>query len=224
MFAFALWDRDNRELALARDRTGEKPLYVGWVGGAIVFGSEIRALRQHPAWLGGVDSRALGLMLKLGYVPAPLSIHPRVYKLPAASLLRLRSSDAEAAPTAETFASRCERYWNLEGVALAARSDPWRGSREQALDTLQELLDSSVARRMIADVPLGALLSGGIDSTPRRGEHAGTIVDPRTHIHRRFANARSTSPSMLGGSPAPSHDHRRSSCRRPRARDRRTPA
>jgi asparagine synthase (glutamine-hydrolysing) len=165
MFAFALWDRENHELAVARDRTGEKPLYVGWVGSSIVFASELRALRQHPAWRGGVDARALRLMLELGYVPAPLSIHPRVYKLPAGSLLRLRSSDAEAVPTAEAFASRCERYWNLAEVALTARGDPWPGSREQALDTLQELLDSSVSRRMIADVPLGALLSGGIDST-----------------------------------------------------------
>ena len=165
MFAMALWDRNDRCLTLVRDRFGERPLYVGWVGGDIVFGSELRALRCHPAWKGEIDAQALAAQLRLGYVPAPASIHRGVFKLPAGSLLRLRIADAGSAPTLEAFQTRAERYWRLEEMIESARHDPWRGSEEEAADHLRHLLDASVRRRMIADVPVGGLLSGGIDSS-----------------------------------------------------------
>jgi asparagine synthase (glutamine-hydrolysing) len=165
MFAIALWDRSNRELTLARDRTGEKPLYVGWVGSDIVFGSELRAFRCHPDWRQGVEPLAVARMLRLGYVPAPLSIHPNVYKLPAASLLRLRARHTVERPSAEQFAAWLEYYWDIDEVVQAALDDPWRESAAAAMDAIRGLLDDSVQLRMLADVPVGALLSGGIDSS-----------------------------------------------------------
>jgi len=165
MFAIAAWDCRDQVLSLARDRTGEKPLYVGWIGGDIVFASELKALRCHPAWRHVVDPVALSLMLSLGYVPAPLSIHPHVFKLPAASILQLMPAQAAIAPDAETFANMASRYWLLEDVIEAGVADPWRDSKEDALEEIQRLVDESVGLRMVADVPVGALLSGGIDST-----------------------------------------------------------
>jgi len=163
MFAVALWDKSTQELILARDRTGEKPLYVGWIGGDIAFASELRALRCHPQWSHAIEPSALALMLKFGYVPAPWSIHPGVYKLPAATLLRLCSDDVVKAPTIEAFAKRLQHYWDIEKVVL--QSDPWSGSETDALDALQSALDQAVGLRMMADVPVGALLSGGVDSS-----------------------------------------------------------
>jgi len=165
MFALAFWDLETCELVLARDRTGEKPLYVGWVGNDIVFGSELRALRCHPAWRHAVEPAALAMMLRIGYVPAPWSIHPGVFKLPAASLLRLQVRDAARPLSAEEFQSRLQHYWSLDGVIAAALANPWDGSEEDALHALQSLLDHAVHLRMLADVPIGALLSGGVDSS-----------------------------------------------------------
>lgn len=165
MFAIALWDRSSGELVLARDRTGEKPLYVGWVAGALVFGSELRALRCHPHWKDEVEPAGLALMLRLGYVPAPWSIQKGAFKLPAASLLRLRDGDGAAPLSVEDFAARVETYWSLDETVEEALTHPWDGSEEDAMDALQALLDDAVRVRMTADVPVGALLSGGIDSS-----------------------------------------------------------
>jgi len=165
MFAVALWDRSDKQLVLARDRTGEKPLYVGWVPGAVVFGSELRALRCHPAWKHDVEPSALALMLRLGYVPAPWSIQSGVFKLPAAGLLRLGIADATKALSIEAFMTRLETYWSLDETALQALEHPWGESEDSAMDALQALLDDAVRIRMAADVPIGALLSGGIDSS-----------------------------------------------------------
>ncbi len=165
MFAIALWDRSGRELVLARDRTGEKPLYVGWVPGALVFGSELRALRCHPAWRQDVEPSALALMLRLGYVPAPWSIQKGAFKLPAAGLLRLGMADAAQALTMEAFTARLEMYWSLDETVLHALERPWSESEDSAVDALQAMLDDAVRIRMAADVPIGALLSGGIDSS-----------------------------------------------------------
>jgi len=165
MFAIALWDRSGEELILARDRTGEKPLYVGWVSGALVFGSELRALRCHPRWQHEVEPSALALMLRLGYVPAPWSIQKGVFKLPAASLLRLRVADAATPLSIDAFTARLETYWSLDETVGQALAQPWDGSEDSAVDALQAVLDDAVRMRMMADVSVGALLSGGIDSS-----------------------------------------------------------
>lgn len=165
MFAIALWDRSSEQLVLARDRTGEKPLYVGWVSGALVFGSELRALRCHPEWKREVEPSALALMLRLGYVPAPWSIQKNVFKLPAASLLRLRIADAAAPLSIEAFTARLEAYWSLDETVGQALAHPWDGTEDGAIDALQALLDDAVRIRMMADVSVGALLSGGVDSS-----------------------------------------------------------
>lgn len=165
MFALAAWDTREKTLHLARDRFGEKPLYVGWLGGDIAFASELRALRLHPAWRHAVEPRALDWYFQVGYVPAPWSIHPGVYKLPAATLLSLVSSDAGCQPDIREFRGRLRNYWSIEAAVVAARSQPWEGSHEEAMTAVQEALDASVRSRMLADVPVGAMLSGGIDST-----------------------------------------------------------
>ncbi|HEX4853465.1 asparagine synthase (glutamine-hydrolyzing) [Arenimonas sp.] len=165
MFALAVWDARLQVLHLARDRFGEKPLYVGWIGGDIVFGSELRALREHPGWRHAVEPRALDWYFRVGYVPAPWSIHPGVYKVPAATLISLGPGDTGAAPGVGGFRSRLRRYWSVEEAVSASLSDPWEGSYSEAMEAVQGVLDASVRSKMLADVPIGALLSGGIDST-----------------------------------------------------------
>lgn len=163
MFAIAVWDRRNRTLVLARDRTGEKPLYFGRVGQDMVFASELRALRTHPAWRHAVEPRALAWMLEVGYVPAPWSIHPGIFKLPAGSLLRLRAPidwSGEDLP----LVSRIEKFWDLDAIVTQGRAAAAPVSASAALAKFRSLLDDSVRLRMVADVPVGVLLSGGIDS------------------------------------------------------------
>lgn len=165
MFALAAWDRRERSLVLARDRTGEKPLYVGAVGPDLVFASELKAFRRHPAWRHAVDPNALGWLLEVGYVPAPWSIHPGVFKLPAGSLLRLSAHDAEWRPCVSGFLRRAERWWKLEDLVAKAKASPWKDGEQAALAAVKETIDDAVRLRMLADVSVGALLSGGIDST-----------------------------------------------------------
>lgn len=157
MFAFALWDRGERKLYLARDRMGEKPLYYGMQGTTLLFGSELKALRQHPAWQGGVNRDALTLFLRHNYVPAPYSIHDGILKLPPAHYLELGPGDrAPGEPIA---------YWDIAKKAREGRDNPFSGSVEASVDALDELLRNAVKIRMAADVPLGAFLSGGYDSS-----------------------------------------------------------
>jgi asparagine synthase (glutamine-hydrolysing) len=159
MFAFALWDRDTRTLTLARDRLGEKPLYYGWQGDTLLFGSEIQALRAHPAFTGEVDPKVVALYLRRGYVPAPHSIYRGIYKLPPGMLLQYPASGgarAHAQPRA---------YWSLSQVVRDGRARPFDGTAEEAAGQLEELLRDAVRGQSIADVPLGAFLSGGIDSS-----------------------------------------------------------
>lgn len=158
MFAFALWDRHGRTLALARDRLGEKPLYYGWSGGGLLFGSELKALRAHPRFAGKVDRAALTLYMRYCYVPAPHCIYEGLAKLPAGHWLQLSCPAAAAG-------ERPQAYWSAGKVVADARSQPFEGTRHEAVDALESLLGDAVRRRMAADVPLGALLSGGYDST-----------------------------------------------------------
>lgn len=158
MFAFALWDKAERTLHLARDRAGEKPLYYGWSGRTLLFGSELKALRAHPEFHPEVDRNALALYLRRGYVPGPYSIYLGVNKLRPGTWLTVRPDrfGAGAAPTA---------YWSPREVAERACTDRFRGTPADAVEELHALLSDAVKLRMESDVPLGAFLSGGIDSS-----------------------------------------------------------
>jgi asparagine synthase (glutamine-hydrolysing) len=156
MFAFAVWDRGERLLHLAVDRVGEKPMYYGWTGSTFLFGSELKALRAHPGFRSGVDRDALALYLRHKYVPAPWSIYQGVRKLPPATVLTIGTGRPGHTPAPVP-------YWSARSVAEAGAE---RGlGAEEATDRLDELLRDAVARRMVADVPLGAFLSGGVDSS-----------------------------------------------------------
>jgi asparagine synthase (glutamine-hydrolysing) len=153
MFAFALWDRRERVLTLARDRFGEKPLYWSRSGGSLLFGSEIKALRAHPAWTGGIDRDALALYMRLGWIPAPHTIHPGVFKLEPGHLMRVGDGKISS-----------QAYWSA-AEAAARVENSFTGTAEEAADRLEDLLRQSVGLRMQADVPVGVFLSGGIDSS-----------------------------------------------------------
>lgn len=157
MFALALWDRKERALTLVRDRLGEKPLYYGVQDGVLLFGSELKALQAHPNYRARIDRGALALLLRVGYVPAPWSIHEGIRKVPAGTMLRLaRPADVNVLPAA---------YWSVRDAALAGARDPLALDDTEAVDRLDELLRQSIAGQRVADVPLGAFLSGGIDSS-----------------------------------------------------------
>ncbi|WP_423141283.1 asparagine synthase (glutamine-hydrolyzing) [Parablastomonas sp. CN1-191] len=160
MFAFALWDREARRLTLARDRLGEKPLYYGWQGeGAarrLLFGSDLAALRAHPAFAAEIEPRAIAELCRKLYVPEPLSVYRGIAKLAPGTTVTI-----EAASGAETIA----RWYDLVAVAAAARRDPFAGDEQSAVDALDNVLGAAIERQMVSDVPLGAFLSGGIDST-----------------------------------------------------------
>jgi asparagine synthase (glutamine-hydrolysing) len=156
MFAIALWSRDERALYLARDRFGEKPLYYGHSRGHFLFGSELKALRKHPSWNGTIDREALTLLLRFGYVPAPYSIYRGIRKLLPGTWLRLRGVDAE--PTIHA-------YWSALAVAEQGVAAPFPGTEPEAVDALEALMTDAIDIRTEADVPVGAFLSGGIDSS-----------------------------------------------------------
>ncbi len=156
MFAFAVWDKQDRMLCLARDRMGEKPLYWGWQGETLLFGSELKSLKAHPGFKGEIDRGVLALLLRYNYIPSPHSIYRGIYKLPPGHYVAIRSGDRDAVPTV---------YWDYRNVVRAGLDAPFPGTDVQAVDELEALLASSIAGQMVADVPLGAFLSGGIDSS-----------------------------------------------------------
>jgi asparagine synthase (glutamine-hydrolysing) len=157
MFALALWNRQSRVLTLARDRIGEKPLYYARVGDGIVFASELKALRTYPGFdARAIDRDALCLYLRYACVPAPHTIYENVRKLPAGSYVQLEMPEVWPAP---------RRYWTLEQVIGRGRAYPFEGSPEAAVDELDRLLRDAVHGQMMADAPLGAFLSGGVDSS-----------------------------------------------------------
>jgi asparagine synthase (glutamine-hydrolysing) len=157
MFAFAVWDTQERVLHLGRDRVGEKPLYYGWVGDTLLFGSELKALLAHPNWQGEIDRNALALFVRHGYIPAPHSIYQGINKLPPGTILSLPASQPQAA--------RPVAYWDFQVVVTEGLSQPFHGSDAEAITDLDKLLRSTINEQMIADVPLGAFLSGGVDSS-----------------------------------------------------------
>lgn len=160
MFAFALWDRVERKLHLVRDRAGEKPLYYGWVNGAFVFGSELKALRSHPQWHGKINRGAVALMTRYGYIPSPHCIYEGIHKLPPACVLTLTEDAVRLQKTPAP-----NPYWSAQTLAEDGAANPFKGNEAEAAEQLNELLCQSVGDQMVADVPVGAFLSGGIDSS-----------------------------------------------------------
>lgn len=161
MFAFALWDSAERTLTLVRDRLGEKPLYFGWAGSGFAFASELKALRAIPGFKSEIDRGALALYMRYGYVPTPYSIYRGVSKLPPGCLLVCGSCHIES----QTL-PKYKPYWNALQTAKTSVSDRFTfNSDVEAVDSLESVLRNSIRDQMIADVPLGAFLSGGIDSS-----------------------------------------------------------
>lgn len=156
MFAFALWDRHDKLLYLARDRLGEKPLYYGWQGEVLLFGSELKAFKPHPAFRAEIDREALALFLRHNYIPAPFTIYKGIRKLPPGTYLALGQHRHDSHPVS---------YWTARDTALRGQMQPFAGSEKEAVEALDGLLREAIAGQMVADVPLGAFLSGGFDST-----------------------------------------------------------
>lgn len=162
MFAFALWDRHQKKLYLARDRMGKKPLYIGWAGANLVFGSELKALCAHPLFVRSVDRGALCSYMRYGYVPSPLSIYEKVWSLPAGHFITLDLSSG--LEPAEPLDIHMKAYWShLEALRISRAMGC--GERILIPERFEELLQDCVAERLVSDVPLGAFLSGGIDSS-----------------------------------------------------------
>ena len=158
MFAFALWDRLGRKLHLVRDRLGEKPLYYGWMGKSFVFASELKALRAHHLFVGDVSRDALTSYLRHNYIPAPYSIYQNVWKVQPGMIATIDSAAGVAPPVFEC-------YWSARDAAERGVASAFSGSVDEAVTVLDDLLRDAVRLRMEADVPLGAFLSGGIDSS-----------------------------------------------------------
>lgn len=156
MFAFAVWDIDERILTLGRDRLGEKPIYYGWQGSTFLFGSELKALRAHPSFAREIDRDSLTLQMRHSAVPAPYSIYRGIKKLMPGSLLSVSTKKQNAQP---------RQYWDASEVVATGISQPYHGTHEDAVAELDNLLKNAVAQQMISDVPLGAFLSGGVDSS-----------------------------------------------------------
>jgi asparagine synthase (glutamine-hydrolysing) len=156
MFAIALWDRQIRTLTLIRDRIGEKPLYYGWQGDTFLFGSELKVLKIHPAFRPEIDRNAVCLYMRHNYIPAPYSIYQGIAKLMPGCLLRVSQQQREP---------QIEAYWSGAEVAVQGKAQPFSGSSEDAVAALENLLIDAIGQQMMADVPLGAFLSGGIDSS-----------------------------------------------------------
>ncbi len=155
MFAMAIWDRREKVLYLVRDRLGIKPLYWSDFDGRLLFGSELKALRADRHWTPELDQAALATYLRFGYVPTPSTIYRGVNKLPPGTVLTAREGRT---PTISPF-------WSLDEIAMSAQAARFSGDEDEATEALEVLLRDAVKRRMVADVPLGAFLSGGIDSS-----------------------------------------------------------
>lgn len=160
MFAFAVWDKKDLVLTLGRDRLGEKPIYYGWQGrgedAAFVFGSELKVLKAHPAFSAEVDRGALSLLMRHGYIPAPYTIYQGISKLKPGFLMKVSLADRT---------SQFSEYWSGKAVVSQGLMSPFAGTPIQAVDKLESILKDAVGMQMVADVPLGAFLSGGVDSS-----------------------------------------------------------
>ena len=156
MFAIALWDNHARDLTLVRDRVGEKPLFYGWVGGKFVFASELKAIKKFPKFDNEIDKDSLSLFLRFNSIPSPYSIYKNIYKLEAGHALKFNIETKE-------FKKYC--YWSAQEVYKNSHNNKFAGSPSDAVNKLEDVLSKAVLSQMHADVPLGAFLSGGIDSS-----------------------------------------------------------
>ncbi len=154
MFAFALWDRRERTLHLVRDRMGVKPMYYGFANGTFLFGSELEALRRHPDFDSTLDRDAVAAYLRFLYVPTPMSIYRAIRKQTPGTILTLRNDTLHTTT-----------YWSAADVAERGIANRFSGTEQEAVQTLDALLRDAIDLRMVADVPLGVFLSGGIDSS-----------------------------------------------------------
>ncbi|MGH1456421.1 MAG: asparagine synthase (glutamine-hydrolyzing) [Alphaproteobacteria bacterium] len=162
MFAFALWDRKAKALYFARDRFGKKPLYIGWAGSTLVFGSELKSITAHPDFRRDVNRGSLTSYMRFGYVPAPLCIYKQVWHLPAGKMMAV---DMQMLMAGQDLTPLMEHYWNPKNALITARENPVTGDDDTVIKDFEKILYHSVGERMISDVPLGAFLSGGIDSS-----------------------------------------------------------
>lgn len=160
MFALVLWDKHEKSLMLARDRIGEKPLYYGWQKGVFLFGSELKALRVHPAFSGEMDWHAASTFLRLNYIPAPSSIYRGIFKLVPGTYLQLKQSHLQSGTLPLIVP-----YWSLAEATKQGMANPFLGSFSDAVNELETLVRQAVRLQSVADVPVGAFLSGGIDSS-----------------------------------------------------------
>lgn len=156
MFAIALFDRETGRLTLMRDRVGEKPLYYGFVNGSFVFASDIGSIRVLDGFQNEIDTEVLQIYFIHGYIPAPYSIYKNIYKLDAGCILEL---------DAPYDAPNVSSYWSVREAAKYGEAHPFKGTREEAADELERLLKAAIKEQMVADVPVGAFLSAGIDSS-----------------------------------------------------------
>ena len=154
MFAFAIYDKKLKELTLVRDRFGEKPIYYSNKNGNLIFGSELKALKAHPAWVGTIDKISLNLYLKYSYVPSPKSIYKDVYKVNPGSYVKFKIID-----------NQCKEILEKKWYHHKSKIEPFKGSYTQALELAEKLISKSIDYQKISDVPIGVFLSGGIDST-----------------------------------------------------------
>lgn len=163
MFAIALWDVGARTLNLVRDRMGEKPLYYGWQNGTFIFASELKAMRRHQDFQGDIDRNSLALYFRHHYISGPYSIYEGVNKLEPGMILGIPLS--KTLEKGDTGNWQKVKYWSLKEIVEDGESCPYDGSAVEAVSTLEALLEKSLQGQMIADVPLGVFLSGGIDSS-----------------------------------------------------------
>jgi asparagine synthase (glutamine-hydrolysing) len=156
MFAFAVWDKQLQTLTLGRDRVGEKPLYYGWQDETFLFGSELKALKVHPAFKRELNHDALALFLRHNYVPAPHSIYKNIHKLLPGTLLQLSLKEPQPVMSS---------YWSASDAAVSGTAALFKGDAVEMVDELERIAKNAIAQQMVADVPLGAFLSGGVDSS-----------------------------------------------------------
>lgn len=156
MFALALWDKVDKKLYLVRDRIGEKPLYFGWQNGVLLFGSELKALKTHPSFRGQINRDSISLLMRFNYIPAPHCIYKDIQKLKPGTIVSFSETELDG---------KYEQYWSMQAAVSAGLSNRFTGSKEDCVEGLHSVLQGAVQQQMLADVPLGAFLSGGVDSS-----------------------------------------------------------